>query len=158
MSIYGPPAPPDRDHARKASAHLTRVVIAVIVIGSLVVVAVMGLLAYQRRSSDRLEVDRAEAIRLETGASLEAQRLQSADFLPEPPARPNSELPPPLQTAEPLPRGAYPRPVAGADDTPTAEPTARPQVAEPLTAPLELERKTPPAAEPARLQTAEILR
>ncbi|MFY0536719.1 hypothetical protein [Nannocystis pusilla] len=144
MSIYGPPTSPVRDHARRASARGTRIFLALLVIGALTSVAVIALLQFQRHGSEHLEVDRAETIRLDAEARHEAMRLQSAEFMPAIPSPPNLEIPPPvhLQTAESLPRP---------DDPPEA---GHMQVAEPV----EVERNSPSAAEPARLQTAEILR
>ncbi|WP_434420845.1 hypothetical protein [Nannocystis pusilla] len=144
MSIYGPPTPPVRDHARRASAHATRVFLALLVIGALTSVAVIALLQFRKHDSEHLAVDRAETIRLDNEARQEATRLQTAELLPALPSPPNLEIPPPvrLQTAESLPRP---------DDPPEA---GHLQVAEPV----EVERKPPSAAEPARLQTAEILR
>jgi hypothetical protein len=146
VSIYGPPTPPVRDHARRASAHATRVFLALIVLGTLTFVGVMGLLEFQKHSSERLEVDRAETIRLDTQARQEAMRLQSAEFLPAVPSPPNLEIPQPV-----LPQAAEPQP---AGDLPFD--TGSLQTAEPL--PLKPGRKSAPAEpEPERLQTAEIL-
>lgn len=151
VSIYGPPTSPVRDHARQASVRGTRIFLALLVLGALTSVAVIALLQSQRHGSERLEVDRAETIRLDAEARHEAMRLQAAEFMPAVPSPPNLEIPPPvrLQTAESLPR-----PV----DPPAPVEAGRMQVAEPLSAPVEALRKSPPAAEPARLQTAEILR
>ncbi|MCY1072612.1 hypothetical protein OV090_48145 [Nannocystis sp. RBIL2] len=151
MSIYGPPTPPVRDHARRASAHATRIFLALLVIGALTSVGVIALLQFGKHGSEHLEVERAETIRLDAEARQEAMRLQTAEFMPAIPSPPNLEIPPPvrLQTAESLPHP---------DDLPTPAETGRMQVAEPLSAPVEVERKSPPAAEPARLQTAELLR
>ncbi|WAS94313.1 hypothetical protein [Nannocystis punicea] len=146
MSIYGPPTPPVRDNARRASAHGTRVFLALIVLGVLTSVGVIGLLECQKHSSERLEVQRAETIRLDTEALLEAERLQTAELLPAIPSPPNLEIPPSVisQPSEP------------AGDLPVD--TGRIQTAEPLQ--LKPGRKSAPAepAEPERLQTAEILR
>lgn len=144
VSIYGPPTPPVRDHARRASAHATRVFLALIVIVTLTIVGVMALLEFGKHGSEHLAVERAETIRLDAEARQQAMRLQTAELMPAIPSPPDLELPPPvrLQTAEPLP----PRAVGHR------------QVAESLSAPVEVERKSPPTAEPARLQTAEILR
>jgi hypothetical protein len=146
VSIYGPPTPPVRDHARRASARATRLVLAIITIGALASVAVMALLEFRKHGSERLEVQRAETIRLDAEAQQEAIRLQTAAFLPAVPSPPDIEVPPPvrLQTAESLPRP---------DDHHAPAEAGRMQVAEPLA----VERKAPSAAEPARLQTAEIL-
>lgn len=151
VSIYGPPTPPVRDHARRASARATRIFLALIVIGALTSVGVMALLEFRKHGSEHLAVERAETIRLDAEARQEAMRLQTAEFLPAVPSPPNIEVPPPvrLQTAESLPRP---------DDLPAPVEAGRMQVAEPLSAPVEVERNSPPAAEPARLQTAEILR
>lgn len=144
VSIYGPPTPPVRDPARRASARGTRVFLAILVISALTSVAVIALLQFQKHGSERLEVDRAETIRLDDEARHEALRLQTAELMPAIPSPPKLEIPPPvrLQTAEPLP------PLEA----------GRRQVAEPLSAPVEVERRSPSTAEPARLQTAEILR
>lgn len=151
VSIYGPPTPPVRDHARRDSARGTRIFLALLVLGALTSVAVIALLQFQRQSGERLEVDRAETIRLDAEARQEAMRLQAAEFMPAIPSPPNLEIPPPvrMQTAESLPR-----PI----DPPAPVEAGRMQVAEPLAAPVEVERSSPSAAEPARLQTAEILR
>ncbi|MDC0718302.1 hypothetical protein [Nannocystis bainbridge] len=139
MSIYGPPASLARDHARRTGLQLTRVILAVIAITGLVGVAMVVLLESQDLGSHHLAVDRAETIRLEAEARHEVMRLQTAEFLPSVPIVPDLEAPPPLlRSAELLPVDAWPRPI----DDDAHEPG-------------EPERKSP--AEPARLQTAEIL-
>ena len=139
MSIYGPPASLIRDHARRTGVRLTRVILAVIAITSLVGVAMVALLDFYDYGSHHLAVDRAETVRLEAKARHEAMRLQTAEFLPSVPIVPDLEAPPPLlRAAELLPVDAWPRPI----DDDSHEPG-------------EVERKSP--AEPARLQTAEIL-
>lgn len=152
VSIYGPPAPPPRDHAKRASVRLTRLVLGIIVLGALTYCGVLALLAFQRQDNVHLVVDQAETIRLDAERRHEALRLQTADLLPPIPARPNIEIPPPpqLQTAESLPMPARAPALQTAESLPAMP--ARESEREPPR-PTELER-----GEPGRLQTAEILR
>lgn len=111
VSIYGPSSPPPRDHAKRASGRLTRLVLAVILLAALTYVGVYASLEVLRDSSTgRLEVDRAARDEVDRRRSAEQFRLK---VLPAVLEHPPIEIPAPLeltppaapfepQTAEPL--------------------------------------------------------
>ncbi|MCY1061401.1 hypothetical protein [Nannocystis sp. SCPEA4] len=146
MSIYGPPAPPPRDLAKRASILLTRLVLGIITLGALTYCTVLAVLAFRDNNREYLAVDQAETTRLDAERRREAMRLQTADILPPIPARPDFEIPAPLQTAEPLPRPVAPTVPAASGER---EPPRPVEAAELMPA---------RPVEPERLQTAEILR
>ncbi|MBZ5707885.1 hypothetical protein [Nannocystis pusilla] len=146
MSIYGPPAPPPRNLAKRASVRLTRLVLGIIILGALTYCTVLAVLSFRRNDGEHLAVEQAETIRLDAERRREAMRLQTADILPPIPARPDFAIPAPLQTAEPLPRPLAPAVPAGAGER---EPPLPVEAAELVPA---------RPVEPERLQTAEILR